>query len=261
MLMARYREQFGNIVDQVVNVEKRVSKKERAPQLLNSTVSRGQDLSIKGRIRVYGSNGEVIGDLGMSDDGLFTLRIFRSDGPMVDPNDPNTLFGTEIIKLWIPFTEAGISANMWWMDRFGAVILADDSGLGNLLAEPRIPWTYMKTSTFFTPDVTTTSATYTSVWVLTTERANPQVKVCVFVKCSDGSTGGNIRLVDTGLGATGVLEEQTIPVGMNTYATLSGPLPLSSPGNFSRVEIEVKRTAGAGTIGTQIAYAVGWGQA
>lgn len=264
--MTKYRASTPNVVESQRDLERRVSRQERLPRLPNATVDPGQTLSIMGSFRVFDSSGRLLmesGDgAGSGSDG--TWVVYHPDG---DPNpnpvaDPYAGAGSPALRIAHGSGNDPTNVNdmsTWIIARSGNPILAE-AGNGNGLGLPYKSFYACPTSEFTTPVVTTTSATFVSQWVIHGRYHSPKIEVVVRVLCSDGSTGGNIRIKD-GFSTGGFLgPTQAIALGANAYITMLGDF--AQPAGYApffKFEVEVQRTAGTGTIGTQLVSAEGYG--
>ncbi|MEU0940482.1 hypothetical protein [Embleya sp. NPDC005971] len=135
--------------------------------------------------------------------------------------------------------------SLW--DRTGRIVVADDI-VGGGLARPWIPaagW-YDITGTEV-PVSTTTSGSFTAVVEQQLYQQHPKVRVVMRVRCSDGTTGGEVRVMS---GATQVGATQTIAVGTYAQYEIAGTAPIV-PGGWGILQIQARRTAGSGSIGVR----------
>jgi len=147
-----------------------------------------------------------------------------------------------------PFSQA-----MQWFDRSGKVVLADDTVGGQGIAVPYIPFgAFMSNSA---PTDTTTSATFTTLQTSIGYWMNPKVFIQLLVRASDGTTAGEVRVIDQSSNVIGGV--QTVTAGLFSYINIG---PVAVPGNFKdslSLNIQARRTSGAGTIGVRGIVAIG----
>jgi hypothetical protein len=127
-------------------------------------------------------------------------------------------------------------------DLAGNRVMFPDEIAGQGLARPRL--THSLYPTDFTTMASSTSATFETLW--TGGYWKQQDSLHVFGRMgSDTATGGELRVLANGvqLGAT-----ITIPVFVNTTWDLT---PLAVPGgylDYTQIEIQIRRTSGAGAV-------------
>lgn len=176
------------------------------------------------------------------------------------------LFGTDTTPGWIfyradetpVFALAGSSADdQFWLfrDNVGNIVISDDGQTNQGLARPYIPIAFSEHYNFAF-NINTTSATFTGLWAAQYVKQHPRIRVKALVKTSDGTTGGEIRLfnITTGEDITGAVN---IPLGQFGIINL-GPTQITGDHmSLIEVEVQVRRTAGAGNIGVKIYGATG----
>lgn len=113
------------------------------------------------------------------------------------------------------------------------------------------------------PERTTTSSTFTALFVANTVRQNALVRPYVNVKCSDATTAAEVRVVETISGTqladlftgtwTGV-----VPTGTTAYMEHLPALQAPRlPEERLNLEVQVRRTAGTGTVTVAVPTMVG----
>ncbi len=249
--MSRYRLPPRNVAELTANIEKRIGKIERTPQLANSTVPIDSDLSINGNLIVHGSAGQTIAEMGSGFSGAAggsTLAFSRADG------NPNSLGTLAFVILDNPDAQ---SQTFWLMGRGGNPLFAEDSS-GNGIGVPYLQYAARPTANLSTPSVSTSSGSFAAQWTIQGSYSHPHIQCLVLVQTSDGTTGGQIRLRDSTTG--GLFDTQSIPVGEFNYHYMVGDFP--EPAGYAvgfKWDVEVLRNAGAGTIRTELIYAHGIG--
>lgn len=146
-------------------------------------------------------------------------------------------------------------------DASGTVLITNDE-LGFGLDRPYLGWQTYPTSEE-TPTLTTSSGTFASLVTLSSEPQHPKLRVRVRVVNGAG-TSSEVRLVDR---ATGTVISSILVVGSavtledNMDGTLVNPIlkSVGGVGAAMKVDVQARRTAGAGTVGLLVLHAVGKG--
>lgn len=263
--MDKYRKPTDSIVTATRSIDERLSKIERLPRLANSTVEVGQALNILGNFRVFDSEGRLLLECGTdAAEGASRFIVYHPDGdPNPNPaNDPYAGVGSQALGLIHTTGNDPTNFNdmsLWATAKNGNPIFAE-SGDGTGLGVPYKHYFGCPTSQFNTPTVTTTSASYAAQWTVHGRYHHPHIEVIVRVLCSDGSTGGSIRLRDSFSPNGFASIPQTIANGANAYMTLIGDFDQNAGyAPFFKYEVDVLRSSGTGTIGTQLVSAEGYG--
>lgn len=129
------------------------------------------------------------------------------------------------------------------------IIFSDDGVTNQGIGRPFMPIPFTEHSNTV-PVLTTTSGTFTAVQTGRYQKQHPKVQVDVLVRSSDGSTTGEVRLWN-GTRNELVAGPNTITAGLYGLSTLG---PAAVNGNHMdtmELEIHIRRTAGAGTIGAR----------
>lgn len=154
--------------------------------------------------------------------------------------------------------ELGGSAvdNQFWAlrDEQGNIIVGDDAATGQGLARPYVPIPFVSGAAAVPTD-TTTSATFTGLLSARYTKQHPRLKARILCRASDGTTTGEVQIVKVGGAQIGT----TVTVTAGFYGLLTiGPADVDGT-HMEEMELEVqaRRTAGAGTIGVRMfgAYA------
>jgi hypothetical protein len=144
-------------------------------------------------------------------------------------------------------------------DASGTSLITNDAkGFG--LDRPYLAWNVYLTANETTPPVSTTSATFVSLWTCSIEPQHPNIRVRVRV-VNGAATSGEARLVDrvTGQVISNIL---SIGSGSTVEADLEGPLvapSLFGAGAPMRVDVQARRTGGANAVAVQVLHALGKG--
>lgn len=225
----------------IKSLEKRIENLERSQRIGNTAVDDGSVVVNGGAIVAKHPNGQ---------------ELFRSGaGTTVLPFevDPTEGYLTRIrrasgVTVFESFaSDDGAEAKMQINDRLGNEILGDDWLSGKGLSRPFISLRTYTIAEYNNPTITTTSATYVGLYqaygVLQHNGAYARIKIVAGI-----GTTGNIRLQDTFFNYT--IASAAITSGFNGELDLIGNLNgLINYGDNFNFEIQVQRTAGAGTIG------------
>lgn len=222
--------QPANLLDRVLRLERELAEVRKRTGLGNA-VSRGsfRFLDDAGNERIY------FGPLfyGPSQAGVgFQFR--RHNGPVV-----LSLEGSDPADQFIAIR-----------DEQNNIIFSDDAASGQGLARPYIPIPFVSHSVVVPTD-TTTSATFTGLLSARYKKQHPKLYAQVLCRASDGTTSGEVRIIKVSgavqIGGTGT-------IGLGAYGLVAiGPGDVPG-GHLEEMELEVqaRRTAGAGTIGVRM---------
>jgi hypothetical protein len=141
-----------------------------------------------------------------------------------------------------------------FVDQGDHIYLGEDP-LGGLAA-PYIPVQWSVNPTV--AEVTTTSASFVTAYRLEFFRFQPGLRVRYFYIPSDGSTTGEVRVQDLN-GAGTLIGPQALPAGGITQGILTTTLlgGTAPAGLLTECEVQIRRTAGAGTVGLRLLQATG----
>lgn len=239
----------------------------RALQRPKFEVSSG-DLTISG--------GDLVVDGGdfllLDTDGSTIFRLgpgfFGDRGVTISRED-----GSQAIGMGQPFADYdGQLVNM--QDRFGAVIF-QESPFGSGHDAPFIPLPFYPVSPTSTalqvgphgPEVSMASGTFTDVFKWRGIRNNPWLRFRAQVRCTDTATAAEVRVVNQADGTvlTKFLAPAWVgarPAGSTGYVavdTVNGLGAPGNPGDTVALSVQVRRTAGTGTVVTALDTATGAG--
>ena len=209
-----------------------------------------------------GDDGDIveIGDQPQGDRGL-TFR--REDG-------------TEALTLRKPLTPS--DPQRWaWRDRNGASVVEEEA-LGAGLGKPYLELPFQPVAATsgsaltcgpYGFERTTTSGAFETLFAYDGKAQNLLIDFKFAALCSDGTTAGEIQVInlDTGNPRPGYVAAPwlgVIPAG-TTSMTVVDPTPAqvlstvggAGPGGYMRLGVQVRRTAGAGSITLAVAQAMG----
>lgn len=149
--------------------------------------------------------------------------------------------------------ERGRSADTY--DVAGNLVVGDDAVAGQGLARPYVPLPLLPASTAM--EVTTTTAGFVDLWVGVIYKQHAAVLAYPLVRPSDGTTAGEVRLVDITAGTVVMAGPVVIAAGSGpAYRLLQGPLG-GAHLEARTISVQARRTAGAGTIGARISCCYG----
>lgn len=239
-LLGRLREPTPDLVDKIKKLEQRISNLETNSRIGNTSVDTGSfrvNTGETNKFQVYvdGIKQMQIG----SEGGVPDIRIWR-------PNGLTAFFMTRFANRDI----------IGLQDDNLHTIVGDDAVSGFGLARPFIPVPFYD-DLQFAPARTTTSATFTNLQWATYNIQHPWLYITSLVRCSDGTTGGEI-IVNVN-GNTVLPTTTTIPVGSNALFDQFINFATYGTGYGGNVEVTIaaRRTAGVGTIGVRTVYAYG----
>lgn len=243
-------QRFRNLEDQLRKVFGVIA---RRPQF---EVSAG-DLTIRGGNLVVDGGDFLLLDT----DGSTVFRLgpqfFGDRGVSISRED-----GSQALVMAQPFE--GFDGQLIIMqDRFGNVILRE-SPFGEGADVPYLPLTFQPVTAAsaavqFGPhglEVSTTSGTFVDAFKWRGYRHNPWLRMRLQVRCSDTTTSAEVQVVDK---ATGDPLEPflgspwlgTRATGTTAYVAVDPAVGLALPGvpeDTIEVAVQVRRTAGAGTV-------------
>lgn len=141
-------------------------------------------------------------------------------------------------------------------DRAHNVVVSDDAISGAGLARPHLSWNMAPTSELLTIPAaqSTTSATFTAVWTTYGEKQHPRLKIYVLTR-TDAATTGEIQIRDGSTG-TVIVAPVVLPANDNSQRLLEGQLD-GTFGDIKNVDVEIRRTGGAGTVAARLLLAEG----
>jgi hypothetical protein len=223
----------------------------RRPQF---TVSSG-DLTVDGGdVLMLDTDGSVLFRLGAQQFGDRGIGVYRQDGSAALEVRQANVGGVQQVII---------------RDSTGAALLSE-SGFGAGLSRPRIPMPVLPTKTpaaYGTngPEVTSTSGTFETVYVCATRRQNPLWVPVLNVKCSDTTTAAEVRVLNDATG-TPLVEFGSSSgwvgvkaAGSTAWSELTPALnvPGVAVDARMRMTVQVRRTAGAGTVSVAVPDSMG----
>lgn len=239
----------------------------------STTIAEGGSLLVRGFLRVVGSL-DLTGTLSMkSDEGDELVRIGDMQygrGFELKRDD-----GSQALAFRKPFD---ISAVQAWvlLDRQGQVIVAE-SDLGPGLSRPHLEHPLQPVAPTSGTTLTcgphgwerqTSSTSWETLYVYDGKAQNPFLDFKFAAFCSDGTTAGEIQVVDleTGNPLLGFFEPAwlgVVPAGSTSYTVVDPPNTrittpeMSTFGAYIRLGVQVRRTAGSGSITLAVPQSIG----
>lgn len=255
------------------DLEARFRKIERQLRDVLAAVTRRPKFEVSaGDLTILGGNLVVDGGdfLLLDTDGSTVFRLgpqfFGDRGVTISRED-----GSQALSMSQPFS--GFDGQIITIqDRFGSVLMQEAAfGTGHdapYLPLPFHPVTAASTAANTGPhglEVATTSGTFADLFRWRGIRSNPWLRFRMQVKCSDLTTAAEVQVVDVGTGtplspflaspwlgsrATG----STAYVAVDPAVGLGAP---GDPGDMVELAVQVRRSAGAGTVTVALDTATG----
>lgn len=236
------------LVRRIVDLEREVRELKAGRRLEAASIGaggvtvNGGAIDIKdGTLRLRHANGTDLLFLGPGVIGAEPVRYLRIRRP-----DGSTVL----------YTYGSDDGDGFWAmyDKQDNIILSDDGASGQGLARPYLPIPWASHSQSAITD-TTTSAAFTGLLSTRYKKQHPKIWAQILCQASDATTAGEVRIIKTftgdQIGAT-----VTIPAtGPGGFYALRQIGPADVPGTFSEemeLEVQARRTAGAGTIGVRM---------
>lgn len=236
------------LYEEIRALRARVQALETAAPLRNASISDGGQLVVKDR------------------DGETLLLIGRSDDPTLNAPDgrPQMLFqlyrssGEVAFEVFDPLPSVdGFQQFVAIRDRAGNAVVADDTTSGQGLSRPFIPIPFGEYIEY--PTSTTTSATFVTMQRASIYKQHPKLLVRLLAQASAAGTTGEVRLWNS---TTGEQIGTTLTVGSGAYIETfiggSDGVVNGAHEDILDIDVQARRTAGAGTIGTRVLTAWGY---
>ncbi|MFF1793337.1 hypothetical protein ACFVXQ_03690 [Kitasatospora sp. NPDC058263] len=216
--------------------------------------------AIEGRANIRPAQNQILaGDVTVGQGGQF--RVDDADGdPMfyvgaIDPANPDgtgqrglLVFrqdGTLALSVSQVTTAPGYPQAVVIRDSRGNTLFAEDVGLGGLAAP------IFGASGWYgyseVPQWTTGSGSWSTCMSLPWRKCHPRVQAHYLARCSDGSTSGEIRILD---GSGSVVAQQALGAGSYVVGSLTGPVSGAHLGTQT-LTWQARVTGGSGTVGVR----------
>lgn len=275
--MGRYRgydDSLGNLRKDLEDLRALVKESLAAKRLARSAMAEGGSMIIRGILTIAGRL-DVMGDVllksGAGDDVVRMGTMPHGDTGLEFRRED----GTQAFSMAKPFGPD--SPQMWLLyDRIGQQVVAENS-LGPGLSRPHLEHPVQPVAATSGTAVTcgpygwerqTSSTAWVTLFAYDGKVQNPFVDFKFAAFCSDGTTAGEIQVVDleTGTPLSGFLEGAwvgSVPAGTTAYLIVDPPSTrvatpdVSDFGSYMRLGVQVRRTAGTGSITIAVPQAIG----
>lgn len=227
--MARYNtSDETDLVQQIADLKRRISVLEAANRAGATSID-------KGTLVARHTNGNAVFEAGFvsptTDGWGFAAR--RADGGLA----------------WFVYSEEDGDGFWAGLDKQGNILISEDGASGQGLALPYLPFVWETGVSVPSGTETTTSGSFTSSHTAVYLKQHPKVIVMALVRSSDGSTTGEIRLLNTTMGEQ-IGTTQSIVAGEFSFKIIDGPISGTHLQSM-QLDLQIRRTAGAGTIGAR----------
>lgn len=245
--MGRYNTDGVDLIREIASLRKRVEDLESGTRASSTSVDTGNFTVKSGTFKVVNpSTGQSIIYMG----NLATVAGgWASQGWLYRRGN-----GTHAFALYGPDDES----QFWALyDESGNVIISEDSGAGQGLARPWLQIPFVDSTSVSAPTATTTSSTYTALQTSRYRKQHPKIRAYILCRASDGTTEGEVRVGIGGSPEVQIGANITVTAGMYSAQIITGDVPGAWDAEME-LEIQARRTAGAGNIGVRVMGA--WGR-
>ncbi len=221
-----------NLITRIRELERRLAAVERGHSLSNSVLSQGAldvrtpDGTVIYRVGAFDLNGTLV----------YGMASFRYDGT---------------VQFFSWDTPSGGGYTSMW-DEANNIIVSNDTASGQGLATPYIPLTGMPYASILTPPQSTTSGTFGGLHRVHGQKQHPWIRVLLITQ-ADAATTGEVQLAVGGVAISGIT---VVPASDNSYRILDAPVT-GGHMDYLYVDVEARRTSGAGSIRVGLAFAEG----
>lgn len=231
----RYYGDNPNLIEIIAALERRVSDLESGNRVGSTSIDKGSLRVLSGTFEVGTLPQLFFGPVNQNGELTPGWIFRRADGTTVF-----TLSGSDDFD------------QFWAMrDNIGNIIVSDDGVYNAGLGRPWLPIPFVSHSSTVPTD-TTTSGTFTGLLSARYNMQHPKIVAQVLCRASDGSTSGEVRIINA---TSGDAITSVGTIGLGAYTTLTlGPNNIPNADIQEEIELEVqaRRTAGAGTIGVRM---------
>lgn len=266
MSSSRYRVGNDDLIERIAKLERRLSALERTPQLPTSGVNSGSIVLRGGSLDVYrgldqdyteglltvGSNTFVNGQDGMS---IQVTRSQEVEGGDVDVDGELISGNSSLVVATVEGEDPDFKfPTIFIRDKSGEILMADSTNARKGFSDPKMHQSF--TSGTF---ASSTSGTFASIMTSEWYMYHPHVMINVLVNNDVGSSS-ELRLSETG--GTADIITVAVASGANAYvpviAARSSMVSGDNPnGNPALLNLEHRRSTGAGTIRSQVISVIG----
>lgn len=220
----------------------RIKELERQVAELRAGQSLSHAVLSKGSFEVRTDTGQTIlkvGQFQYANQTVYGMALFRNDGST---------------QFWGWDNPGGGGFWSFW-DEAGNIIVSNDTVSGQGLATPYIPLPGVPTAWHASRQQSTAATTFTALWTVAGRKQHPRLDVYLMVQC-DAGVAGEVQLRDPGSG-TIIDGPKPLAAGAFTYISLTGPVAGAHATTILKVDVEMRVTAGAGSVGCSLIYAQG----
>lgn len=227
-------------------LEKLFDRLERLERSEGSTIVEGGSIDYTGtELVIKNTAGTVIFKVGLQNNGDFGIAGYRDNGTLA-------------FSVRKQISSGDTSQLLRLHDKLGNVIGGDSLAATTGFDAPYIPnmWRPADRS----DAKTTTSATFVTLFKCATYHQNPAIPFVFHTLASDGTTTGQIQVLGNGspLGPNfGAPWLGSVSGTAETLVTSSALMLPGAMGDAIDLEVQVKRTAGTGTVSVGIARSLG----
>ncbi len=221
------------LIERIKRLENEVATLKRGTTLSNSVLSRGS-------MEVQTDSGQVlqrIGAIPWAGTTVQGIAAYRANGTIAN-------------IVWDTPTGGGYWA---WFAEVGEIVVSDDTVSGQGLARPYLQHTVMRYSEVLTPPAATTLGTFERLYRIHGHHQQPYLRAYLITQ-SDAGTTGEVQLAVNGVAIT--TTPTAIPAADNSYRIVDALLP-GDHMSIIAVDVEARRTAGAGGVRVAVAVASG----
>ncbi len=212
---------------------KRQVRELRRRTLFNAAISEG-DIQVR---TPEGAPIVIAGQLPFGSSTVAGMGIYRADG-----------------TLQARFFDTAAGAGFWALfDEQENQIFSEDTIAGSGIATPYLQVRSMPHSEVTTVPQFTTSATFTPLHRIHFQKCQPLLRTWLICQ-TDGGTTGEVRLAVGGVAIS--TDTLTLPAALNEYRIHDAPVA-GDHMSFQAVDVEVRRTGGAGNVRVGVAFASG----
>ena len=241
-MRGRYNNADNDLISRLVVMERRLKDLEKGTGIGSTTIDSGSLTVTDGSISIGDIPNIYFGQILIEGTYFSTGWLFRRADATTALTLDGVTAGTQFLS---------------HLDRAQNIVIADDGPGGIGLARPHIGINFVEHSNTV-PSVTTTSGSLTPLFTGRYQKQHPRIRVDVLARSSAGGTTGEVQLYDV---AAATLLGSPTSITSAFYGALTlGPFSVSGA-YLSTIEIEIqaRRTAGAGTIGIRVMNAYGEG--
>lgn len=231
-MRGRYNANEPSLTELVAQLQKRVADLESGNRIGATSIDKGNLVITNGALKV--GNAVYFGYVTTGSDATMGWIFRRADGSPVFSLQGNN------------------AADQYWAmrDNVGNIIFSDDGDSNVGIGRPWLPVPWVPSSGPTPPTETTTSGTFTALLSSRFIKQHPKLYAQVLVRASDGSTSGEVQIAVSN-GGDVIGNVATVGLGYYGLVTITGNL---TGAHMTELELEVqaRRTAGAGTIGVRM---------